>query len=63
VAGQAINPARDFWPRLAHGLLPIAGKGDSNWDYARVPIAGPLLSAIAGSFVFSLAASIASPGV
>ncbi|MEY3458186.1 MAG: hypothetical protein RL215_1343 [Planctomycetota bacterium] len=61
--GYAINPARDFGPRLAHALLPIAGKGDSNWGYAWVPIAGPLLGAIAGSFVFRLAASIASPGV
>lgn len=47
--GYAINPARDFGPRLAHFVLPIAGKGSSDWAYAWVPIAGPLLGgALAG---------------
>jgi len=47
--GYAINPARDFGPRLAHTLLPIAKKGPSNWSYALVPIAGPMIgAAIAG---------------
>jgi glycerol uptake facilitator protein len=41
--GYAINPARDFGPRLAHALLPIAGKGKSDWSYAIVPILGPLI--------------------
>src|SRR5262245_18228587 len=41
--GYAINPARDFGPRLAHALLPIPGKGPSDWGYAWVPILGPLL--------------------
>lgn len=45
--GYAINPARDFGPRLVHYLLPIPGKGASNWRYAWVAIAGPLLG---GSF-------------
>lgn len=45
--GYAINPARDLGPRLAHAILPIAGKGNSDWQYAWVPILGPLL----GSFV------------
>ncbi len=36
--GYAINPARDFGPRLAHAVLPIAGKGNSDWSYALVPI-------------------------
>ena len=40
--GYAINPARDLGPRLAHALLPIAGKGSSDWAYAWVPILGPL---------------------
>lgn len=40
--GYAMNPARDFGPRLAHAILPIAGKGGSDWGYAWVPIAGPL---------------------
>jgi glycerol uptake facilitator len=41
--GYAINPARDFGPRLAHALLPVAGKGRSDWGYAIVPIVGPLI--------------------
>jgi glycerol uptake facilitator protein len=44
--GYAINPARDFGPRLAHALLPVPGKGDSDWSYAWVPIAGPLIGAL-----------------
>ncbi|HYH68523.1 MAG TPA: MIP/aquaporin family protein [Urbifossiella sp.] len=41
--GYAINPARDLGPRLAHALLPIPGKGSSDWGYAWVPVIGPLL--------------------
>ena len=41
--GYAINPARDLGPRLAHAVLPIAGKGTSDWGYAIVPVLGPLL--------------------
>src|ERR1700741_3977929 len=41
--GYAINPARDFGPRLAHAVLPVAGKGPSDWGYAIVPILGPLI--------------------
>jgi glycerol uptake facilitator protein len=41
--GYAINPARDFGPRMAHAILPIAGKGTSDWSYAIVPILGPLV--------------------
>ena len=43
--GYAINPARDFGPRVAHTVLPIAGKGGSGWRYAWVPIFGPLAGA------------------
>ena len=43
--GYAINPARDFGPRLTHALLPIPGKGGSNWGYAPIPIVGPLVGA------------------
>ncbi len=43
--GYAINPARDFGPRLTHFILPIAGKGPSNWKYAWVPIVGDLTGA------------------
>ena len=42
--GYAINPARDFGPRLAHAVLPVAGKGTSDWSYAVVPILGPLIA-------------------
>ena len=45
VTGYAINPARDFGPRLAHTLLPIAGKRDADWGYAWVPILGPVVGA------------------
>jgi glycerol uptake facilitator protein len=49
--GYAINPARDLGPRLAHAILPIAGKGASDWGYAGIPIAGPLIGgALAGLF-------------
>ena len=41
--GYAINPARDFGPRLAHALLPISDKGGSDWNYAVVPVLGPLI--------------------
>jgi glycerol uptake facilitator protein len=43
--GYAINPARDLGPRIAHSLLPIAGKGDSGWGYAWIPVLGPLAGA------------------
>ena len=47
--GYAINPARDFGPRLAHAILPINGKGGSDWSYAPIPVIGPLLGgALAG---------------
>ncbi|MGV2337733.1 MAG UNVERIFIED_CONTAM: aquaporin family protein [Planctomycetaceae bacterium] len=55
--GYAINPARDFGPRLAHALLPIAGKGDSNWSYAWIPIAGPILGAVAASLLVARSCS------
>lgn len=50
--GYAINPARDLGPRLAHALLPIPGKRDSDWGYAAIPVVGPLIgAALAGLFV------------
>ena len=53
--GYAINPARDFGPRLAHAVLPISGKGGSDWGYALVPIIGPLLGAAIGAAMIKLA--------
>lgn len=50
--GYAINPARDLGPRIAHFLLPIAGKGSSDWNYSWVPVLGPLLGGTLGALVF-----------
>ncbi|AKN33884.1 glycerol transporter [Clostridium carboxidivorans P7] len=50
--GYAMNPARDLSPRIAHAVLPIAGKGDSDWSYAWVPVFGPIVGAIAGALLF-----------
>jgi glycerol uptake facilitator protein len=44
--GYAINPARDLGPRIAHAVLPIAGKGDSDWGYSWIPVVGPLIGAV-----------------
>ena len=49
--GYAINPARDLGPRLAHAILPIAGKGSSDWGYALIPVAAPLCGALAAYLV------------
>ena len=50
--GYAINPIRDLAPRLMHTLLPIKGKGDSDWAYAWVPVLGPALGGILAALVF-----------
>lgn len=47
LTGYALNPARDIGPRIAHALLPIKGKGSSNWGYAIVPLLGPIIGAVA----------------
>ncbi len=52
--GYAINPARDFGPRLAHFLLPIPGKGDSNWGYAWVPVVGPVIGGIVAAWAYQI---------
>lgn len=52
LTGYAINPARDLGPRLAHAVLPIKGKGDSNWGYAPVVIIGPVIGAIAAVLLY-----------
>ena len=52
--GYAINPARDLGPRLAHAVLPIPGKGGSDWEYAWIPIVGPLIGGIAGAGLYAI---------
>lgn len=52
--GYAINPARDFGPRLAHTFLPIAGKGGSDWSYSWVPILGPVAGAAAAAIFINV---------
>ena len=53
--GYAINPARDLGPRIAHAVLPIAGKGNSDWNYAAIPVVGPLVGAsLAGLLLHAL---------
>jgi glycerol uptake facilitator protein len=49
--GYAINPARDLGPRIMHFVLPIAGKGDSDWGYSWVPVVGPIIGGVIGAFV------------
>jgi glycerol uptake facilitator protein len=44
--GYAINPARDLGPRLAHALLPISGKGGSDWSYAWIPVVAPIVGSL-----------------
>jgi glycerol uptake facilitator protein len=51
--GYAINPARDLGPRLMHALLPIKGKGGSDWGYAWVPVAGPFVGAALAAWLYS----------
>lgn len=51
--GAAMNPARDLGPRIIHFLLPIPGKGDSNWRYAWIPVVGPILGGCLGGFFYN----------
>ncbi|MDQ0155056.1 MIP/aquaporin family protein [Robertmurraya andreesenii] len=50
--GYAINPARDLGPRIAHFILPIPGKGSSNWGYAWIPVVGPILGGALGAVIY-----------
>lgn len=52
LTGYAINPARDIGPRIAHALLPIKGKGSSNWGYAIVPLVGPIIGGIVAVLLY-----------
>lgn len=49
--GFALNPARDFAPRLAYAILPVPNKGDANWEYAWVPVLGPIAGGLAAAFL------------
>jgi glycerol uptake facilitator protein len=53
--GYAINPARDLGPRLAHFILPIPGKGTSNWGYSWIPVVGPILGGSLGGLFYHVA--------
>jgi glycerol uptake facilitator protein len=50
--GFAINPARDLGPRLAHFLLPVHGKGPSDWGYAWIPVVGPVIGGLVGAWLY-----------
>jgi len=50
--GYAINPARDLGPRIAHAVLPIAGKGSSDWEYSWIPVVGPLIGGAIGALAY-----------
>jgi glycerol uptake facilitator protein len=52
--GYAINPARDLGPRIAHFLLPIPGKGDSDWGYSWIPVVGPIIGAVIAAVLHGL---------
>src|SRR5215203_5449596 len=51
--GYAINPARDLGPRIAHALLPIAGKGGSDWGYSWIPVVGPIIGGLIGAVLYN----------
>ena len=51
--GYAINPARDLGPRIMHAILPIAGKGSSDWGYAWIPVVGPLIGGALAAVLFN----------
>lgn len=52
--GYAINPARDLGPRIAHAVLPIAGKGGNDWGYSWIPVVGPIIGGIIGAVTWTI---------
>jgi len=52
--GYAINPARDLGPRIAHAVLPIPGKGESDWSYSWIPVAAPLIGGVIGAALYTV---------
>jgi glycerol uptake facilitator protein len=59
--GYAINPARDLGPRIAHALLPIPGKRDSDFAYGWVPVVGPIIGGIIGAWLYAALFSATPP--
>jgi glycerol uptake facilitator protein len=56
--GYAINPARDLGPRIAHAVLPIKGKRDSDWGYAIIPVVAPIVGGVIGAYIFNFATKV-----
>ena len=56
--GYAINPARDLGPRIAHAVLPIAGKGSNDWEYSWIPVVAPIIGGILGAGLFVVPARV-----
>jgi glycerol uptake facilitator protein len=54
--GYAISPSRDLGPRIMHAILPIKGKGSSNWGYSWIPILGPVVGAFVAAILYKLIA-------
>ncbi|MEW6637767.1 MAG: MIP/aquaporin family protein [Actinomycetota bacterium] len=52
--GYAINPARDLGPRIAHAILPIPGKGDSDWSYSWIPVVAPIIGGVIGAWLYNI---------
>ena len=58
--GYSLNPARDLGPRIMHAILPINGKGDSDWSYAWIPVVGPIIGGSLGALLFNMVIQFAS---
>jgi glycerol uptake facilitator protein len=56
--GYAINPARDLGPRIMHAILPIPGKGSSDWEYAWIPVVGPMIGGAVAAVLFNVVSQI-----
>jgi glycerol uptake facilitator protein len=56
--GYAINPARDLGPRIMHQILPIPGKGSSDWEYAWIPVVGPVIGGVVAAVLFNVVSQI-----
>lgn len=52
--GYTMNPARDLGPRIAHAILPVSGKGSSDWGYAWIPVVGPVIGGVVGALIYRM---------